>query len=164
MKYSYRKTLKCRYDYDYYETIPEDRETFFSFQQWVILFEADKKNWSFYENKDHKVIMPYYEIATTETKKEKYPCFETKTKKERYYIKFLTRKDFKKFIKYINKMFKEGRNYTNIKEQEFLISYIRNENEKELKKIQEELTAMIEEKKSSLYLETGDKIYEFPYE
>ena len=150
MIWSYRKTLKCRYDYDYYETIPENRETFFSFQQWVILFEADKKNWSFYEDKDRRVIMPYYEIITTE-------------KKERYYIKFLTRKDFKKFNKYINKMFKEGRNYTNIKEQEFLISYIKNENEKELQKIQKELTTMIEEKKSSLYLETGDKTYEFPY-
>ena len=94
--------------------------------------------------------MPYYKIIMTE-------------KKQRYYIKFLTRKDFKKFNKYINKMFKEGRNYTNIKEQEFLISYIKNENEKELQKIQKELTTMIEEKKSSLYLETGDKTYEFPY-
>ena len=153
MIWLYRKHLALNYNKYESEQIPPKRETFFSFERWRALYEADEENWDFYIDKYNYTIVPFYNVDDGVFTK-------------RHYIKFLTRKDFRKFIRYIRIKEKTGQTEENIQEQLFLVEQISNNLKRKNKELS--LKAALKENKKedndySLKLESGDKTYEFPY-
>lgn len=82
-------------------------ETFLTFEKWKIFYEADPANW-FYIKK----------LGFTKHgwKEEVYFPVYHKVNGEKQYIKFLTRKDYKKYLQYIQNLFDTGENYSNLQE------------------------------------------------
>ena len=157
MIWLYRKHLELQYDKYERDPIPQKRETFFSFERWRALYEADEENWDFYIDKDYYTIVPFYNV-------------DNGVYIKRHYIKFLTRKDFRKFIKYIRIKERTGQTVENIQEQLFLVEQISNNLKRKNKELslKADLKAALKEDKKedndySLKLESGDKTYEFPY-
>lgn len=102
-------------------------ETFVNFDTWKSMYRADKENWQIFEDQafaeNKKIIIPFY----------------SDPKKKLHFIKFLTRRDYRKFRRFWNKEITNGETYENLKEQEELVTIIReraNQNLKEALKKQ----------------------------
>ena len=103
-----------RYDYDL-QAYPE-YETFVSFDTWKSMYIADKGHWKMYHSTDRNanfreygIIMPFYKDP----------------KDKLHFIKFLTRRDYRRFRRFWKKEVANGDTYENLKEQEELVSMIR---------------------------------------
>lgn len=103
-----------RYDYDL-QAYPE-YETFISFDTWKSMYIADKEHWKMYHITDrdanfheYGIIMPFY----------------IDPKDKLHFIKFLTRRDYRRFRRFWKKEVANGDTYENLKEQEELVSIIR---------------------------------------
>ena len=111
-----------RYDYDL-QTYPE-YETFVSFDMWKSMYVADKGHWKLYrivdrDNNYHKygIMMPVY----------------IDPKDKLHFIKFLTRRDYRRFRRFWKKEVANGDTYENLKEQEELVTMIRERADQNLK-------------------------------
>lgn len=103
-RYKYHK--KGYYGY-FNVPLKDENVTFLSFDQWVVLYNADKTNWQ-------DLINSYYTSWGYE-KQYHLPVYIISNHKFRY-IKFLTAKDYRKYLKFINKITQQGEDSTNLQE------------------------------------------------
>lgn len=144
-------------------------ETFVNFDTWKSMYCADKENWQIFEDKafavNEKIVIPFY----------------ADSKKKLHFIKFLTRRDYRKFRRFWKKEIANGETYENLKEQEELVTIIRERADQNLKdalkkqakaeeKVRQQAAKMLEDQKhreenvketmSSLWHMTGDLYYD----
>lgn len=119
----------------------DDRITFVTFEQWEIMYEADPSNWQIEirnEYIENNIFNILFEDAYIEGKYfriyYKYPNNEDK-----HYIKFLRRKDHRKFCKFYKNMIKSGIDYQNQQELLKLGETVNKEAKKRLEEAQKKL-------------------------
>jgi len=118
----------------------QDRVTFLSFDQWLTFYNADPAHWtdlvnSNYNSGKRKYHLPVYTIETTHTS---YYTQRKITEPKYHYIKFLTRRDFWKYIRFIRKAEKKGEDYQNSQEILVLAEAVRQESAKRVEALQKE--------------------------
>ena len=97
--------------YGYFNVPLKDEDVIFlSFDQWVVLYNADKENW---EDLINFYYTPWWESESA--KPYHLPVYKISNHKFRY-IKFLTAKDYKKYLKFINKIIQQREDSTNLQE------------------------------------------------
>lgn len=114
MGWNYKAHYFARYgvNKECLEYCPE-RVTYTTFQQWKILYEADPEHWLIYTLQEGDILIKKYRlpaylkvISTSQYKKiEKY-----------HYIKFITRRDYRKFNRFVNKITRNNDTYENLRE------------------------------------------------
>lgn len=144
-KLSYQRHLN--FDKFEYKTIPEHRITYVTFDKWQILYNADPGNWHyFYSEGSHwgafdyifyNYYIPYYQ----------YPFLSKNNINAYHFIKFLTKKDYKKFVKFILNNEEEGTDYQNQKELLYLTQQIGDQSTKRLEAAQKEVQKAYKENK-----------------
>ena len=110
----------------------QDRVTFLSFNQWLTFYNADPAHWtdlvnSNYESGRREYHLPVYKINTHDYRQWEY-----------HYIKFLTRRDFWRYIRFLRKAEKKGEDYQNSQEILVLAEAIRQESAKRVEALQKE--------------------------
>lgn len=159
-----------RYDYDL-QAYPE-YETFVSFNTWKSMYIADKEHWKVYHTTDRDANFHDYGIMM--------PLY-IDPKDKFHFIKFLTRRDYRKFRRFWKKEVANGETYENLKEQEELVTMIRERADQNLKdalkkqakaeeKVRQQAEKMLEDQKhreesvketmSKLWHMTGDLYYD----
>ena len=110
--------FNLKYLYDADANLNDKYTTNLLFDTWKILYDADSDNWGFVKERFSKdcrysvkgfwdpayIYIPYYILS----KKHKY--------EDRRYIKFLTKKDYKKFVKFIKDIIVNSEDSENQKE------------------------------------------------
>lgn len=133
--HSYRMHFESNCDYASDEFI-----TFVTFNQWKILYEADACNWHIksYLKYDDKDIFNLFENAYIE--KTYYDIYyKYPNNKNKHYIKFLRRRDYRKFRRFFKELIKNGKDYYNQKEFLELGEAINKESAKKLEETQKKL-------------------------
>lgn len=123
-----------------------DRVTFLSFDQWLTFYNADPAHWmdlvnSGYIDGTREYHLPVYTIEKTYTSMSGAEI----TKPEYRYIKFLTRGDFYKYIRFLRNAEKKGEDYQNSQEILALAEATREESAKRLKEVQERTQKAIDD-------------------
>ena len=88
----------------------DENTTYLTFQQFITLYNADSENWHFIEKEKS------YETFFSYPRTTFYIPYYTYGNKTKRYIKFLTKKDYKKFVKTLKNNAKKGLDYENQKE------------------------------------------------
>lgn len=101
--------------------LKDENVTFLSFDQWVVLYNADKENWE-------DLINSYYTSWGSE-KQYHLPVYKISNHQFRY-IKFLTAKDYRKYLNFINKVTRRGEDAINLQEILELTTIIKDRAEK----------------------------------
>lgn len=120
----------------------QEEETFLTFYKWKIFYEADPVNWfclnatgcTKWWSKHVDVYFPVYH----------------KSNGKKQYIKFLTKRDYKKYLKYIKNLFNTGENYSNAQEIMELATEIRKRAEERTITAQQETQKLYDEYKATL--------------
>lgn len=118
----------------------QDRVTFLSFDQWLTFYNADPAHWtdlvnSNYESGIKKYHLPVYTTKTTHTS----PYTQKEITEPKYhYIKFLTRGDFRKYIRFLRNAEKKGEDYQNSQEILVLAEAVRQESAKRVEALRKE--------------------------
>lgn len=110
------------YSYLYMMTYLNDEEislrseytTNLSYDKFIVFYNADPENWKFIKEGFHKYNR--HSACGSDPEYVYIPEYTYKDKQgyERHrYIKFLTRKDYKKFVKFMNKMYRAGEDHEN---------------------------------------------------
>lgn len=87
--------------------LSDEQVTFLSFDKWVVFYEADPENWENVVNSNYTYI---------DTGTYWLPRYYSKQKRKSFYIKFLTRKDYRKYIKFMKHLSASGEDIENTKE------------------------------------------------
>lgn len=85
----------------------QEEETFLTFDKWKIFYEADPVNWFYIKTTGSTSWSKYVDVY--------FPVYH-KSNGKKQYIKFLTKRDYKKYLKYIKNLFNTGENYSNLQE------------------------------------------------
>lgn len=113
----------------------EKYESFLSFDQWETFYNADPENWHWDTRQDS-----YETFFWKETKYYNYYIvYYRYPDKHHHFIKFLTKRDYKKFKKYIEKHAADGTDWDNEQEILKLSQMIGNIATKRLEEAQKEL-------------------------
>ena len=118
----------------------QDRVTFLSFDQWLTFYNADPAHWtdlvnSNYESGRREYHLPVYTTEKAHTS----PYTQREIIEHKYhYIKFLTRRDFWKYIRFMRKAEKKGEDYQNSQEILVLAEAVRKESAKRVEALQKE--------------------------
>ena len=108
--YTYKHHLKCDTGL-YYQDLTDENTTWLSFDKWRTFYNADIDNWEIYNHKSYYGNEDYYLPAYKKAERKddhSYPVYQ--------YIKFLTRRDYRKFKRFVRKMMKRGEDAENTKE------------------------------------------------
>lgn len=95
--------------------LKDENTTYLTFQQFITLYNADSENWHFIEEEEsyeYFFSWLFWDYPRT-TFYIPYYTYEDKTIR---YIKFLTKKDYKNFVKTLKNNAKKGLDYENQKE------------------------------------------------
>ena len=124
------------------EKLTNSNVIYMSFDTWKTLYYADPDNWFFY--KDDGPLYPYWLPAYQIPKPYEYEYIKFSDWSYRY-IKFLTARDYQKFIRFAKKIFKNGEDTKNTKELIELTEIIHKRVEERLRKAQEKTSEAIQE-------------------
>ena len=108
--YTYKHHLKCDTGL-HYQDLTKENTTWLSFDKWRTFYNADIDNWEIYNHKSYYGNEDYYLPAYKKAERKNdhsYPVYQ--------YIKFLTRRDYRKFKRFVRKMMKHGEDAENTKE------------------------------------------------
>ena len=106
--YTYKHHLNCNTGL-HYQDLTKENTTWLSFDKWRTFYNADIDNWEIYNHKSYYGNEDYYLPAYKKAeRKNDYPIYQ--------YIKFLTRRDYRKFKRFVKKMMKHGEDVENTKE------------------------------------------------
>ena len=131
--YTYKHHLKCDTGL-HYQDLTKENTTWLSFDKWRTFYNADIDNWEIYNHKSYYGNEDYYLPAYKKAERKNdhsYPVYQ--------YIKFLTRKDYRKFKRFVRKMMKRGEDAENTKEILELADIIGNRATLRLEAAQEEV-------------------------
>lgn len=118
----------------YYQDLTKENTTWLSFDKWRTFYNADIDNWEIYNHKSYFGNYDYYLPAYKKAERKNdhsYPVYQ--------YIKFLTRKDYRKFKRFVRKMMRRGEDAENTKEILELADIIGNRATLRLEAAQEEI-------------------------
>ena len=107
---TYKHHLKCDTGLDY-QSLTNENTTWLSFDKWRAFYNADVDNWIIYNHQSYYGNEDYYLPAYKKEERKNdhsYPVYQ--------YIKFLTRRDYRKFKRFVRKMMKRGEDAENTKE------------------------------------------------
>ena len=150
---NYHKSYKFHKNYDgkehWYDDalLNNENTTYLTFQQFITLYTADSENWHFiekeksYETFFSSLIWEEWNYPTT-IFYIPYYTYENKTIR---YIKFLTKKDYKKFVKTLKNNTKKGLDYENQKEILELTQSIQTRSNQKLLEAQKEVQKAYDE-------------------
>ena len=133
--YTYIHHLRCDTGLDY-QSLTKENTTWLSFDKWRTFYNADIDNWEIYNHKSYygdggeDYYLPAYKKAEREND-HSYPVYQ--------YIKFLTRRDYRKFKRFVRKMKRRGEDAENTKEILELADIIGNRATLRLEAAQEEV-------------------------
>lgn len=157
-RYSYHKYLErikvdnndflthcSRYSYWYY--LNDKNTTFLTFSQWKILYEGDPEGWYQVNGKNAYVTCPCY-IKINEKGDR---CWD-----EVRFIKFLRRRDFKKWLKFLKNAEKKGIEYDNLQEIAELTSSVRQVAQMKLEESQKQVQIQYDEMRKLLEKNTSN--------
>lgn len=157
-RYSYHKYLEkievdnndflthcSRYSYWYY--LNDKNTTFLTFSQWKILYEGDPEGWYQVNGKNAYVTCPCY-IKINEKGDR---CWD-----EVRFIKFLHRRDFKKWLKFLKNAEKKGIEYDNLQEIAELTSSVRQVAQMKLEESQKQVQIQYDEMRKLLEKNTSN--------
>lgn len=130
--YTYKHHLECDTGLDY-QSLTKENTTWLSFDKWRTFYNADVDNWKIYNHTTFGGNDYYLPAYKKEERKNdhSYPVYQ--------YIKFLTRKDYRKFKRFIRKMKRRGEDAENTKEILELADIIGNRATLRLEAAQEEV-------------------------
>lgn len=131
--YTYKHHLKCDTGL-HYQDLTDENTTWLSFDKWRTFYNADIDNWEIYNHKSCYGNEDYYLPAYKKEERKddhSYPVYQ--------YIKFLTRRDYRKFKRFVRKMMKRGEDAENTKEILELADVIGNRATLRLEAAQEEV-------------------------
>ena len=160
MSYHWKRSYKKHLNISYYcgNTIPSENISYLHFNQWLTFYNADPEHWDCIVNKECDVnsfsgvkyyfyyYIPYY----------KYFSQNGRYITGRHFIKFLTRKDYKKFVKFMITNEEKGTDYQNQQEILKLSQVIGRESAKRLEAAQNEVQKAYEENKRIMERATKD--------
>ena len=117
--------------------------TFLSFDEWVVLYNADPEGWHMLNDEHpYKHGIPYITCPAY-----LYPP----ERKDFQIIKFRTKRDYKKWIKFMKKQIKNGQDFANLKEYQKLLQSAQRvaterveKSKKEVERQYEEMLRLIE--------------------
>jgi len=131
--YIYKHHLECDTGL-HYQDLSRENTTWLSFDKWRIFYNADIDNWEIYNHKsycgDNDYYLPAYKKAERKDD-HSYPVYQ--------YIKFLTRRDYRKFKRFVRKMKRRGEDAENTREILELADVIGNRATLRLEAAQEEV-------------------------
>jgi len=140
LRYKWHKKARFGQDDEELSSCPE-RVTWLTFDQWLTFYNADPDHWEHMLNSNWDDSRYYYLPVY---RKNIYNS--NQYRKWKYiYIKFLTRKDYRKYLKYKKELEKRGEDYENTQEVLALAKTVREEGAKRVEQLQKEQDAMIEE-------------------
>ena len=130
--YKYR----CHYNADtglHFDNLTSKNTTWLSFDKWLTFYNADTENWEIYNHLAYYKSNNYYLPAYKKEEGSDYddPVYQ--------YIKFLTRKDYRKFKRFVKRMKKRGEDLENTNEILELAEIIGNRATLRLEAAQEEI-------------------------
>lgn len=108
--YTYKHHLECDTGL-HYQDLTKENTTWLSFDKWRTFYNADIDNWEIYNHKSYYGSEDYYLPAYKKAERKddhSYPVYQ--------YIKFLTRRDYRKFKRFVRKMKRQGEDAENTKE------------------------------------------------
>lgn len=157
-RYSYHKYLeKIKVDdndflthcsrYSYWHYLNDKNTTFLTFSQWKILYEGDPEGWYQVNGKNAYVTCPCY-IKIDEKGNR---CWD-----EVRFIKFLRRRDFKKWLKFLKNAEKKGIEYDNLQEITELTSSVRQVAQMRLEESQKQVQIQYDEMRKLLEKNTSN--------
>ena len=157
-RYSYHKYLeKIKVDdndflthcncYSYWYYLNDKNTTFLTFFQWKILYEGDPEGWYQVNGKNAYVTCPCY-IKIDEKGNR---CWD-----EVRFIKFLNRRDFKKWLKFLKNAEKKGIEYDNLQEIAELTSSVRQVAQMKLEESQKQVQIQYDEMRKLLEKNTSN--------
>jgi hypothetical protein len=133
----------CRYWY----SLNDENTTFLTFSQWKTLYEGDPEGWYQVNGKNAYVTCPCY-IKIDEKGNR---CWN----KVRF-IKFLHRRDFKKWLKFLKNAEKKGLEYDNFQEVAELTSSVRQVAQMKLEESQKQVQIQYDEMRKLLEKNTSN--------
>lgn len=152
---NYRKSYEFHKNYDgkkhYYDEVilNEKNTTYLTFQQFITLYTADSENWHFIEEEQSYetffTALFWDWSSPTVIFYIPYYTYEDKTKR---YVKFLTKKDYKKFVKTLKDNAKKGLDYENQKEVLELTQSVQKRSSQKLLEAQTEVEKVYNEYRS----------------
>lgn len=131
--YTYKHHLNCNTGL-HYQDLTKENTTWLSFDKWRTFYNADIDNWEIYNHQSYYGNEDYYLPAYKKAERKNdhsYPVYQ--------YIKFLTRRDYRKFKRFVRKMMKHGEDAENTKEILELADVIGNRATLRLEAAQEEV-------------------------
>jgi hypothetical protein len=159
-RYSYHKYLEkikvddndflthcSNYSCRYWYFLNDENTTFLTFSQWKTLYEGDPEGWYQVNGKNAYVTCPCY-IKIDEKGNR---CWN----KVRF-IKFLHRRDFKKWLKFLKNAEKKGLEYDNLQEVAELTSSVRQVAQMKLKESQKQVQIQYDEMRKLLEKNTSN--------
>lgn len=137
------------YSYLYMMTYLDDEEislrseytTNLSYDKFIVFYNADPENWKFIKEGFHKCNR--HSVCGRDPEYVYIPEYTYKDKqgyKRHRYIKFLTRKDYKKFVKFMNKMYRTGEDHENQSEILELANIVGEKSREKLENINKEVS------------------------
>lgn len=129
------------YAHKNYRGFKAEEETFLTFDKWRIFYEADPANWFHVEGQGCTDWSNYVDVY--------FPVYH-KSNGKKQYIKFLTKRDYKKYLKYVKNLFNTGENYSNVQEVIELATEIRQRAEERTIAAQQETQKLYDEYKATL--------------
>lgn len=119
----------------------QEEETFLTFDKWKIFYEADPVNWFYIKTTGCTSWSKHVDVY--------FPVYH-KSNGKKQYIKFLTKRDYKKYLRYIKNLFNTGENYSNLQEVMELATEIRKRAEEHTIAAQQETQKLYDEYKVAL--------------
>lgn len=99
------KNCSCRWCYWYY--LNDKNTTFLTFSQWKTLYEGDPEGWYQAKDEDADMVCPCYVKINEKGNR----CWD-----EVRFIKFLHKRDFKKWLRFLKSIEKKDIKYDNLQE------------------------------------------------
>lgn len=116
-KSGFKKYLDLKYLRDEEILLRDEYTTNLSFNSWKTFYDADPDNWGIIRESFR--YCSRYSVSKYDPLYVYFPCYtyeDNDNRKKERYIKFLTRKDYRKFIKFYNRLLYTGEDYQNQKE------------------------------------------------
>lgn len=138
-KSGFEKYLNLSFLYDKDVYLQSDITTNLGFEAWKVFYEADPDNWEFIRERfseDNK-----HSVSKRDPKYVYFPCYiyvKDGRNKNRY-IKFLTKKDYKKFFKFIKNIYAKGEDVENQNEILELANIVGEKSREKLENINKEV-------------------------
>ena len=113
--YRYKYHVEADYGLEY-EGLTKENTTWLSFEKWLTFYNADSENWVIHNHREYyneNYYLPAYKKEARETIRS---LGKETIRYSHQYIKFLTRKDYRKFKRFVRKMVREGSDVENTKE------------------------------------------------